>query len=280
MRSSEMNRGLSLLLAPYVIWRDLIEYRHLIAHFIRRDLKLKYHKSFFGYLWSLIEPLVLTGTFYLLFVVLVDSPNQLLALNIMIGLMTWSLFSGSFGGGTRAFEQNSGLIQTACLPRSVYLLSNCGYQAVCFAMSMVVALPLMVFFGLPPTLNLLWLPYSVLMITILALGLSMITSVIQTRFRDIAFLVDLVLRIGFFLSPVFYTLETLFNNRIPMEYAEPYMMGNPMAVYLTTMRSSITGVTPVVPMNILVLSTISSVVIFLLGSMFFQWRERQAVKYL
>ena len=87
--------------------QNLYNYRQLLKHFIGRDLKVRYHNSILGYGWSVLEPLVLTVTFYILFAILSDSEDPYRPLTILLGILAWSLFSKTFANGTTCIQRNS-----------------------------------------------------------------------------------------------------------------------------------------------------------------------------
>jgi ABC-type polysaccharide/polyol phosphate export permease len=116
------------------------------------------------------------------------------------------------------------------------------------------------------------------MIGLFATGIGFFTSILQTRIRDVAHIVNLITRIGFFLSPVFFTLKTM--SRVPEQYLEIYLFVNPMAVYLEMVRSSITGLPLGIGLPHIVSAFIVPLIVFYLGSIFFMRKERKAVKYL
>tara|TARA_B100000029_G_scaffold351633_1_gene344116 strand:- start:20 stop:418 length:399 start_codon:yes stop_codon:yes gene_type:complete len=129
-----------------------------------------------------------------------------------------------------------------------------------------------------PSISILYFPLAIILMAMLAIGLAFFTSIIQTRVRDMEHIVSVSLRIGFYLTPVFYTLDMITSSRIPAEYSDIYLYVNPMATYITMVRCAFTG-DPLGVSNIHLIVTISTtVLIFLLGSMFFMRRERKAVK--
>jgi ABC-2 type transport system permease protein len=241
-------------------------------------MKMRYHGSIIGWGWSIAEPLALTVTFYILFSILSDSTDPYRPFNILIGILAWSFFAKTLSRGTTALQRNSGLIQRIYFPREIFLFSQLGFQLVQFLLSMFVIIPLLYHYELMPTAQILYFPLAILLMGMLAIGLAFFTSIIQTKVRDMEHIVTLVIRIGFYMTPVFYNLDMITGRRIPAEYSDIYLYLNPMATYLTMVRSAFTG-QPLGIDNMHLCVTISTtVIIFLLGSMFFMRRERKAVK--
>ena len=274
----ELHAETPTLSAPVKMFRNLREYRHLVRHFISRDLKTRYHGSIVGWGWSIAEPLALTVTFYILFAILSDSTDPYRPFNILIGILAWSFFARTLSRGTTALQRNSGLIQRIYFPREIFLFSQAGYQLVQLLLSMIVLVPLLYHYKLMPSASILYFPLAILLMGMLAVGIAFFTSIIQTKVRDMEHIVTVVLRIGFYLTPVFYNLDMITGSRIPAEYSDIYLYANPMATYLTMIRSAFTGDPLGISSAHLAVTISTTVLIFLIGSMFFMRRERKAVK--
>ena len=274
----ELHAETPTLSAPFKMLQNLREYRQLVRHFISRDLKTRYHGSIIGWGWSIAEPLALTVTFYILFAILSDSTDPYRPFNILIGILAWTFFARTLTRGTTALQRNSGLIQRIYFPREIFIFSQVGFQLVQLLLSMIVLIPLLYHYDLMPTTNILYFPLAILLMGMLAVGLAFFTSIIQTKVRDMEHIVTVALRIGFYLTPVFYNLDMITSSRIPAEYSDIYLYANPMATYLTMIRSAFTGDPLGISSTHLAATISSTVLIFLLGSMFFMRRERKAVK--
>ena len=274
----ELHAETPTLSAPFKMFQNLREYRQLVRHFISRDLKTRYHGSIIGWGWSIAEPLALTVTFYILFAILSDSTDPYRPFNILIGILGWTFFSRTLSRGTTALQRNSGLIQRIYFPREVFLFSQVGYQLVQMLLSMIVLIPLLYHYGLIPTQQILYFPLAILLIGMFGIGLAFFTSIIQTKVRDMEHIVTVTLRIGFYLTPVFYNLDMITGSRIPAEYGDIYLYANPMATYLTMLRCAFTGDPLGISSMHLTVTISTTVLIFLLGTMFFMRKERKAVK--
>jgi len=276
----ELQAETPALSAPWKMLQNLHAHRQLLRHFISRDMKMRYHGSILGYGWTIVEPLALTVTFYILFAILSDSVDPYRPLNILLGILSWAYFSKTTIHCTVSLQRNSSLIKRVYFPREIYLFSKAGFHAVNLLLSLLVIIPLLYHYGMTPTLNILLLPAAMILIVMLALGISFFTCIIQTRMRDIEHIVTVALRIGFYLTPVFYTLDMITQSRIPAEYAEIYLYLNPMATYITMIRCAFTGQPLDIDTLNLIVTISSTVLLYLLGSMFFMRSERRAVKYL
>ena len=266
--------------APFKIVKNLYDNRQLLKHFIGRDLKVRYHNSILGYGWSVLEPLALTVTFYILFAILSDSEDPYRPLTILLGILAWSLFAKTFSNGTTCIQRSSSLIQRVYFPREIFIFSKSGYNMFQFLLSLLVIIPLLIHYGLMPSKQILLLPVALIMILLLGTGLAFFTSILQTKARDIEHMVTIGLRISFYLSPVFYPLEMITGGRIPSQYTDAYLIINPMATYITMIRSAFTGAPLDIPTTNLIITFTSTIAIFWMGAIYFMRKERKAVKFI
>src|SRR5687767_12680134 len=91
----EINPRVPFLAGPRQLWRNALAHRHLIANTVQRDVRLKYRDSVFGYVWSFLEPLMLSGVYFLLYVILAGKPDVRSPLWIVLGVITWQFFAKS-----------------------------------------------------------------------------------------------------------------------------------------------------------------------------------------
>ena len=266
--------------APFKIIRNLYDNRQLLKHFIGRDLKVRYHNSILGYGWSVLEPLALTITFYILFAILSDSEDPYRPLTILLGILAWSLFAKTFSNGTTCIQRSSSLITRVYFPREIFIFSKSGYNMFQFLLSLLVIIPLLIHYDLMPSKQILLLPVALIMILMLGTGLAFFTSILQTKARDIEHMVTIGLRISFYLSPVFYPLEMITGGRIPAQYTDAYLIINPMATYITMIRSAFTGAPLDIPTTNLIITFTSTIAIFWMGAIYFMRKERKAVKFI
>ena len=123
--------------------KNLFSNRNLLNNLVRRDFKNTYHGHFLGYGWSLLEPLIFTGIFYMIIVLLRGSSDDILPLNIMLGILLYSAFSKTLQSCTVSFTRNSALIQQIYFPREVILSAISGFQLLKLILSMFIVIPYM-----------------------------------------------------------------------------------------------------------------------------------------
>ena len=125
----------SFFKAPFQMFSNLKKNRNLLKNLIARDFKVNYHGHVLGYFWSLLEPLALTGIFFLVFVILRGQSDTILPLKIMIGILIFNSFAKTLSSCTTCLIQNSSLIQQVYFPREVFPSAIAGFRFVNLCLS-------------------------------------------------------------------------------------------------------------------------------------------------
>lgn len=204
----------------------------LLKQLIIRDIKLKYRRSYLGYLWSILNPLVMMMVLVTVFSNLFsrfDIPNYPLYLisgQIIFGLMTeaTNMSVGSIIG-------NAPLIKKTYVPKYIFTISKVGSSLVNTLFSLGALLIVMIITRADFSLNLLFLPVVLLQVFLFSLGLGMFLSAAAVFFRDIQYLWGVFVSMWLYLTPIFYP-----TNIIPAEYQTLYKGLNPMYWYLEQFR--------------------------------------------
>ena len=233
----ELNPPVPLLAGPVQMWRHLRAHRHIVSNFIQRDLRLKYRDSAFGFFWSLLEPLLLSAVYFILFVIIAGTPHPRVPLWIIVGVITWQVFSKALNASVTSLTKNDGLIKQAYFPREVYAVTATGAQLILASSSLLVAVPFMIYFRITPTPYLLMVPVGLLLSASLALGVGLMFACVNVVNRDIEHLFKFITRAGMFLSPVMWTVDMPRGRAAALDY----IFWNPMAVPLTMVRNGIDG---------------------------------------
>ncbi|OIP96186.1 MAG: hypothetical protein AUK55_05780 [Syntrophobacteraceae bacterium CG2_30_61_12] len=261
---------------------QLINYKELIKALIVRDLKTRYKRSFLGYLWALLDPLLMMGVFILVFGTILQSTVDYYPIFLLSGLVPWSFFSGTIQQSVDSITRNRGLIEKVYCPREVFPLTVVLSNGVNMAFSLVVLFALTSFYRirfamlftllvvslailsrllgrqrqrwqLPATGAavvglclyqpdfgplLLLLGFAVFCLSSLALGLALVFACLNVFFADVTYIVQVLLRLGFFLCPIFWALE---SGRLSDTHLHYYLLANPLAVILQMFRSVALG---------------------------------------
>ena len=260
--------------------RTLLRNYSLISRLSRKDLDRKYRKSVLGWVWAILESLALTITFLFLFEIFSTTTSRYIALNIMIGIIAWSTFSTLVNQGTTSFVSNSGLIKKLQLPKEVFLLNLAVTSVFTVSLNMIAIIPLIIYYEIQITVGFALFPLIVLCIIFYGYSLTLFTSVTYAKWRDLGRIVNVILRIGFYFTPVFFTLEMMIASRLPSEAVNLYLALNPMAILLTILRYSITGETSSLTFNNVFICFSNLILTYVLASVWFRRKKDTGVKYL
>ncbi len=272
--SIELRGEENFFLGPIKMISNIRKRKNLVKNMISRDFKINYHGHILGYFWSLLEPLALTGIFFLVFIILRGGSDTLLPLKIMIGILIFNSFARTLNNCTSCLIQNSGLIQQVYFPREIFPVSIAGFRFANLFLSILIIIPYMVYEQIQPTGLMFLLPIAMISTVIFGQGLGMMAAIIQVKFRDLKQIVDLIVRAGFFLSGVFFGAEIIPEDKLDLFFY------NPIAVFIEMSRAAVIGDMGVLSQPVIVRSIIVSMFTFYLGSAFFMKYERRAVKFL
>jgi len=210
------------------VWRA----RELLRNLVLRNLRVKYQRSFLGFVWTLINPLltiaVLVGVFG--FVVRLDVPDYWAFL--IAGYFLWSFAAQTLSAATAVLPEHAHLARSVPFPAEVLVLAAALSRLVEFLTEMVLTVILLAVFlhhGVP--LSFLWLPVLVLVALVLVVGLSLPIATFSALFHDVQHTVPIAMMILFYASPVFYPAAM-----VP-ESVRPLYLLNPFAGLLTLART-------------------------------------------
>lgn len=183
-------------------------YRHALWLLTTRDLKVRYTTSALGYLWSIIDPLLMSLIYFVIFGILLkrggSTPDPYI-LFLLTGVLPWTWFNGNLSDATRAFRQEGKLIRSVKIPRSIWILRQICSKGIEF----VISLSILAVFAIgtltaPSLATLVCLPAAILLQVLLTVGCNFIIAPLSVLYRDLERVVKLGLRIMFYGSPILY----------------------------------------------------------------------------
>ena len=229
--------------------RETIHYRDLIFLFVKRDFTSKYKQTILGPLWAVIQPLLSTIVFVIVFGRLANLTTADIAGNYqlpeflfyMSGNICWIYFSSTFESTTKVFIDNSYVMGKVYFPRLVSPISVVFSKLIPFAIHLVMFVALWLFYlvkggtSIIITPWLLMVPLLILQMMLFAMGLGLVISAFTTRYRDLLMLVSFGLEILRYFCPIAYGLEL-----VPEKFRGIYLL-NPLTPILTTFRLAFFG---------------------------------------
>ena len=138
----------SLLGSPSRFLYNLKKNRSWIYNFIRRDVRIKYRNSILGYIWTILQPLLLAGVYYFVFTIIADQTEELYPTWVLIGVITWQFFGRSLNGSITSISRNSGMIKQIYFPREIFAITTVGSNLVITTMSLLVVIPFIFYYDL------------------------------------------------------------------------------------------------------------------------------------
>lgn len=205
-------------------------YRELIYNLAVKDLKVRYKTPVLGFLWILLNPLLQMMVLSILFTFVVRIQVANYPVFILTALIPWAFFSHSLSTSTSSIVENAPLIKKVWFPREVIPVSVNLANLVNFLLSLAVLFAFLAFWGIKPTLVILLLPLVIACQLIFNIGMSLLTAALHTYYRDVRYLVDAMLMVWFYLTPIFYPI-----TMVPERFLPIYML-NPMAGIVTLYR--------------------------------------------
>ncbi len=226
--------------------RELFAHRGLIENLVLRDLKVRYKNSVLGFLWSLLNPLLLMAVFTVVFTVML--PNLSIPkfpVFVMCALLPWNFFNTSVMSAINSVVYNSHLIKTVYFPREVLPISTVLSGFVNFLLALPVLLLLIIVFRVPITVWMLYLPLIMIVQVTFTIGISLLLATLNVFYRDTSHIMEVVMQAWFFLTPIFYTVDLLPESKTVLGIVLPvrrliYIL-NPMASIIASYRSILYG---------------------------------------
>ncbi len=218
--------------------RAVWQYRELLFFLAWRDIKVRYKQTALGVAWIVLQPLLSTVVFTLLFggLLKVPSSGAPYALFALAALVPWQYFSGSMSRVGTSLVNSANLITKVYFPRLIIPLSGVISTLVDFAIGFAVLVVLMIAYRTPLTWNVLWLPAFLLLAIATALGFGLWLAALNVKYRDVNYLIPFLLQIWMYITPVVYG-TTLIPERFRW-----LMALNPMTGVVEGFRWALLGI--------------------------------------
>lgn len=202
--------------------KSLFQYRELIRNLVVKDLKLKYRDSTIGFLWSLVNPLLLILVYSFVFsnIIKIGIPN--FPYFLLIGILPWNFFAQSVMMSTGSILENSGLIRKVAVPMAVFPVATVLFNLAQFALALLVFVPMTVwFFQVPMAWVTLWFFPILILHLLFTVGLCFIVSTATVFYRDVRHFVEIGLMLLFWLTPIIYDVESVPESLRSVIYLNP-----------------------------------------------------------
>jgi lipopolysaccharide transport system permease protein len=248
---------------------ELWQYRELLYFLAWRDIKVRYKQTALGAAWAIIQPFFTMVVFSIFFGRLAKVPSDGIPYPIFAyaALVPWSFFSNGLNQSANSLVGNANLIKKVYFPRLVVPIASVISGVFDFILAFLVLLGLMLYYGIFPTLNIVWLPFLLLLTLITSLGVGLWLSALNVQFRDVRYTVPFLTQFWLFATPIAYPSSLL---------SEPWrtLYGiNPMVGVVEGFRWALLG-TDTAPGPIIIVSTIVALALLVGGAFWFRKMEK------
>jgi homopolymeric O-antigen transport system permease protein len=187
--------------------RSFLRYRDLVVMLVVRDLKVRYRRSTIGFLWTMLQPLLMMSVLAVVFskVFRFDTPNY--PVYVLAGILFWNFFQQSIVASMNSLKGNAQLLQKLPVPKAVFPLATVISGVVNLLLALVPLAVVLLVTGHRLTPSLLFLPVAILIAALFTLGAGLLLSPLAVFFSDVVELVGVLLMLLMYLTPVFYPLK-------------------------------------------------------------------------
>jgi ABC-2 type transport system permease protein len=253
----------------------IIEYRRILKLLVSRDLKVRYAGSALGYLWTILDPLLMSIVYWIVFTKLFQrnicySPYILF---LVAGQLPWYWFTGGVSGTARSLRSEGQMVRSTNVPRELWIIRTiCSKGA-----EYIFGLPVLAIFALAylkaPNWHLVLLPIAWVMIFVLLSGFGLLLAPLTVLVRDIDRIIPIFLRVMFYMSPVLYSVHVVTQRAPQLRFIYDV---NPMVGPLLLARSAFFP--QELHWHYVFYSAIECVLVFAVGLFMFTRLERQVLK--
>lgn len=204
----------------------------IISLMVKKDLKIRYRNSFLGYLWSMLNPLLMMTVLGVVFTKFMSFELPYPYLFFLSGILPWNFFSQSLSSGIHSIVNNTALLKKVAIPTYIFPVVTVMAVFVNMIFAMVPYTAVALFSGMN-IVSFLMFPIMAIIFFFFVTGCTLILSTINVFFRDIGHMLESILQIVFYATPIVYPI-----TRIP-ESLVKYFALNPLAIYINAIRSSL-----------------------------------------
>ena len=249
--------------------RELWEYRELLYFLIWKDIKVRYKQTVLGGAWAIIQPFFTMVVFSLFFGKLAKVPSDGIPYPIFsyAALVPWSFFANGLSQASNSLVGNSNLINKVYFPRMASPIASVLGGFVDFILAFIMLIAMIFYYGMVPTVNVVWLPFFLMLAFVTSLGVSLWLSAMYVQFRDVRHIIPFLTQIWMFATPIAYPSSLLI---------EPWrtLYGiNPMVGVVEGFRWALLG-TKTAPGPVVIVSSLVALGLLVSGAFYFRRMER------
>lgn len=214
-----------------MIFKEIYYYKSMIQSLVYRDLHGRYKGSFFGFLWTFINPLLQLIVYSIVFSIILRMGIENYGLFLFVALIPWIFFASSIQAGSSCIIDNANLVNKIYFPREILPISIVTSCFINMLYSFIIVIAAVIFYGENNIyINYIYLPVLFAVEYIIVLGITLIAAAVTVYFRDLSHILSILLMMWQFLTPVFYPI-----TMVPEEYVYLFEL-NPMTNIISSYR--------------------------------------------
>lgn len=250
--------------------RDIRRYQYVLSQLVRQQLTLRYRRTALGYVWTLLNPILMMSVMAVVFSTLFGQDIQTFAVFLFSGMIAWNCFNAIVGQSGASFINNEGLIKKIYIPKIVFPLSVSIASLIDSVLSFVALFAIILAIGGKLSWALFFIPFAFLALFVFSAGIALLVAVATVFFRDLQYVIGIMLQALFFLTPVFYKPDSLAGKVSWLIWL------NPVAYYVELFRAPLhVGVLP--DANVIGTACLLAVVSIVVGVVVFRRNEKKIV---
>lgn len=267
-------RTSTLVSRPATVWQN----RKILGLLVKRDLSVRYASSALGYVWSVLDPLLMSAVYWFVFTKIFNGRHvgqEPYVIFLIVALLPWTWFQNGVVDSSHALQSESRLVRSTALPRELWAIRVVLSKGTEFLFSIPVLVVLILFFRPAVNANLWMFPAAMITQVIFMVGLALLLAPATVLLRDVDPLIKIAMRFLFYVSPIIYGVEDILKMDTPGWMKELFLL-NPMTGIISGYRAGFFD-QPVDP-KIYLTALVISVLTLLAGQIVFSRLERQVLK--
>lgn len=213
--------------------REIYAYRQLMFNLTSKDLKLKYKNSFLGFIWSLLNPIMMLIVYTYAFKYILQLRTENFPLFVLSGFLPWTFFQVSMMGSTLSIVSNGNLVKKVYFPREIITISPIVANFINFLITLVILFVGIIIYKVRIGWHILWCIPILLLLLIFTIGLGLIVASINVIYRDIQHFIEVIFMAWFYITPIVYPMDMVPSNLKIVAYI------NPITGFIESLRNAL-----------------------------------------
>lgn len=249
-------------------FKEMWRYRDLFRFLVWRDIKVLYAQTILGFAWAILNPAVQIIVFSVIFgrVANLDTDGVPYILFSTVAIIPWTYMSDAMTAASQSLVTGKQMLGKIYFPRVLFPLTPILAKLVDFSISLVILVPVLIYYQVTPTWNLLLLPVLVIVMMLVPTGIGMWLAALAIRYRDVRFAMTYVIKLLIYSAPILYTASSISPD------ARFWYSLNPIVAVIEGFRSCLLG--GAIEWQFIAPGLVTSLLIFLSGALYFRRMER------